>query len=775
MAQSTESELQEFIRQHAASYDPEADTYRRPPFAQPVKAGKNSPIYNAHSYHTKVPPEGIVPYIEHYTDPGDLILDPFCGSGMTGVAALMTGRHAILNDLSPAAVHIARNYTTPVDTKALKQEFNRIKAAVKEEFDWLYGTTCDRCNRSAVIQYTIWSDVFECPRCGGEIVLWDAAVDHDTGKVRGQFVCPKCSATWTKSDLRRLTSVPVVVNYKCSNCRPGQSEHRITEAERERLREIDREEITNWYPTTPFNESYEMWRRVHADLGVEDVSKFFSRRNLRAFARLWAEAKSVETPLSAQLKFVLTGSVPSLTIMTLYTYDRSGRGYRKGTLYVPSLSIEQNVLEVVSRRLARVLSYQRQAIFKGDCIVKAGHAGSLPEVSDGTVDYVFADPPFGSNLFYADLNLIWEAWLNEGFTDQSQEAVVHVKHKDKNTLPEYASLMTVAFHEMYRVLKPGRWASIVFHNSDDNIWQSILDAAEDVGFELAEINAFDKQQLSFKGIKGAKGEERVTNRDIVLNLRKPRLIEARRPNGRTYIAEAEQQVVENVAGFLETNPPLEQRTLQHIWNHILYDMLRNGSVQVSMADVEEMLAYHYKTFKLVDGRYYLRGEAVIGGNVFDLSSDAGAIAWLNAILGREPQTAGDLIPKWQQETAKLSSTDPGRLDRLLEQNFWQDPRTGRWRIPTPAEREKMSARADLSAQAHLRLVRRFLSGELDRRPDDRELAAWIRFCYSREFYSEAVQLFPHVNEARLDSEEYKAIKRMATVSRLRAGQGRNGQ
>ena len=101
----------------------------------------------------------IIPYILHYTSPGDLILDPFCGSGMTGVAAQMCAnppanlleqfpelkervgpRHAILNDLSPAACHIAYNYNTPVDVDALRREFERIKAAVKDEFDWLYGT-----------------------------------------------------------------------------------------------------------------------------------------------------------------------------------------------------------------------------------------------------------------------------------------------------------------------------------------------------------------------------------------------------------------------------------------------------------------------------------------------------------------------------------------------------------------------------------------------------------------------------------------------------------
>ena len=109
-----EADVAAFIAKHGKPYDPATDDYRRPLFAAPIKAGKNTAIYNAHSYHTKVPPQGIVPYIQHYTEPGDLVLDPFCGSGMTGVAALMSGRCAILNDLSPAAVHIARNYCAPV-------------------------------------------------------------------------------------------------------------------------------------------------------------------------------------------------------------------------------------------------------------------------------------------------------------------------------------------------------------------------------------------------------------------------------------------------------------------------------------------------------------------------------------------------------------------------------------------------------------------------------------------------------------------------------------
>ena len=155
MSQDQEQEqevLSAFLARHVTAYDPATDDYERPPFAADIKEGKNDPIYRAHSYHTKVPPRSVIPYILHYTKPGDLVLDPFCGSGMIGVAAQMCAnppadiltafpelearvgpRASILNDLSPAACHIAYNYNTPVNVDALKIEFEGIKAAATED------------------------------------------------------------------------------------------------------------------------------------------------------------------------------------------------------------------------------------------------------------------------------------------------------------------------------------------------------------------------------------------------------------------------------------------------------------------------------------------------------------------------------------------------------------------------------------------------------------------------------------------------------------------
>lgn len=170
------------------------DDYHREPFAFDVSEGKNDPIYNAHSYHTKVPHKAIMRYILHYTQPGDIVFDGFCGTGMTGVAAQLCGdraaveslgyrvdtdgtvydgdtpfsrvgaRKAVLCDLSPAATFIAYNYNTPVDVAAFEREARRILAEVEQECGWMYETRHSD-GSTGRINYTVWGELYICPEC----------------------------------------------------------------------------------------------------------------------------------------------------------------------------------------------------------------------------------------------------------------------------------------------------------------------------------------------------------------------------------------------------------------------------------------------------------------------------------------------------------------------------------------------------------------------------------------------------------------------------------
>jgi hypothetical protein len=221
--------IEEFIKENGTPYDEETDDYHREPFAADVSEGKNDPIYNAHSYHTKVPYKAIMRYILHYTKPGDIVFDGFCGTGMTGVAAQKCGnpdtefqyelnnqmpnamwgeRKAILNDLASAATFIAHNYNMGFDIEIFMKEAERVIQECMSQFGWMYETSKPKDDYSfdvgevGVISMTVWSSELICPHCGEDFVFMIEGVDEN-GKVKSKFNCPKCGAEITKTQANR--------------------------------------------------------------------------------------------------------------------------------------------------------------------------------------------------------------------------------------------------------------------------------------------------------------------------------------------------------------------------------------------------------------------------------------------------------------------------------------------------------------------------------------------------------------------------------------------
>ena len=367
--------LEDFIRAYGKPYDEAADAYHREPFAADVSEGKNDPIYNAHTYHTKVPHKAIMRYILHYTEPGDIVFDGFCGTGMTGVATQMCGgadnefkeqielemgkvkwgaRRAILCDLSPAATFIAYSYNLPLDVSSFERESKRVLEEVEAECGWMYETLHTDGRTKGRIHYTIWSDVFVCSECEHDIAYWEAAVDENGGQVLDEFECPSCKALVRKRDLshalefifdpmlnrgiKRARRVPVLVNYSIQNTR---YEKRATQSDRDLIKRIDSLPIPYWYPFDRMPEGDES--RRNDEIGVTHVHHFFTHRNLFVLASIWSR-------LSGRQRFVFTSMMPRssllvMTVMSNYFKKVSGEplgGYAGkpmvGTLYIPSIT-----------------------------------------------------------------------------------------------------------------------------------------------------------------------------------------------------------------------------------------------------------------------------------------------------------------------------------------------------------------------------------------------------------------------------------------------------
>jgi len=473
-----------------------------------VAGSKGGPWYSAHTYPTKVPPETIVPFIEASTRPGGIVADPFCGSGMTGVAALLAGRRAALSDLSPGAVHIARNATRRVDRSQL------VDALAKMDHSWmrglerdLYSTeiTSESGNRRGLARHTVWSEVYPCPSCSQSFVLWDH-IQPDRPLPR-RVRCVACSQEFDRTSVRPTASIP-----RWQSVEPdggGRLVHgEPTTPSVRRMDEIWATPLDRWVPDAPIAPTREMYIRSALHLrGVETVADMYARRPSLALSRLWEEIQEITQAATREaLAFAFTNTAWHSSRMRRYN-AHGGQRPLTGTLFIPQLVSEPNVFEVF-RHQVRQICRLYAVLPEGQADVIQGSATDLHWLADGSVDYVFTDPPFGNNIHYADCNIVWESWLGAP-TDNEQEIVVNKSRRAEDggkSVTDYQHLLTAAFREAKRVVKPQGRVSVVFHNSDDAVWSALLQATEDAGLRQASVAILDKGQRSQKGYKARRGE-----------------------------------------------------------------------------------------------------------------------------------------------------------------------------------------------------------------------------------------------------------------------------
>lgn len=328
----------EFIRENGTPYDEATDDYHREPFAADVSEGKNDPIYNAHSYHTKVPYKAIMRYILHYTKPGDIVFDGFCGSGMTGVAAQMCGspepmfkaqiesempnvewgaRNSIVNDLASAATYIASNHVQPFDYDLFMEEAKRILASVEEEYGWMYETEVETPFATLLGEKTkvslnnmIWSSVLICPSCSKDVVLYTYGVDGE-GKVLGKFKCPHCNAEITKTQasrkietvydeilgetITRAVQVPVYRIYKHGGKKYMEP---LTQYDFDVLKKVDSISLKDKkIPTEKMLFKDGRWGDIYRSgyhLGYTHAHHFYTKRNLLILNALYHRISDVQ-------------------------------------------------------------------------------------------------------------------------------------------------------------------------------------------------------------------------------------------------------------------------------------------------------------------------------------------------------------------------------------------------------------------------------------------------------------------------------------------------
>ena len=224
-----------------------------------------------------------------------------------------------------------------------------------------------------------------------------------------------------------------------------------------------------------------------------------------------------------------------------------------GTLHIASETAETNAWRVIDK----AVSDYRSAVSGlnipeiGRPVVSVGSATHLDHIPTGSVDYVFTDPPFGSNIYYSDVSFMWEAWLDR-FTDETEEAVMHrTVDGGYKRIEHYAALMDQAFSEIHRILKPGRHATVEFNNSDGAVFEVIKTGLTQAGFLIENMLVFDKVDRTYAQIQSTSGVSDVVDKDVLFNVLKPAGVSNAVDSSKSDI---EHEVVDAVTDFLHSLP-----------------------------------------------------------------------------------------------------------------------------------------------------------------------------------------------------------------------------
>ena len=411
-----------------------------------------------HKYFARRPWNVFNELISHYTSRSDIVLDPFCGGGVTVVESLKLGRRAIGVDVNPLATYVTEMQCRFLNIGSFQEALLTLRKRVEVEIVRLYRTSCTRCKSDAVAEWVQWDEV--------------------TGQMtRIKFACPKCNYVGEKSP---------------------------SAYDRWLARDIDRKfnsYITSnelWYPNTRIPNGDKTNGLIGKD--VRFFFELFTKRNLLALSLLLKEIDRIQD--EGRRDFLRLAFSSSLKWASRQSHLRGKivEGWAMHAYWLYPKSLEINVWKTFERRAQAVVrgkKYSNEHLGefakltdnfndlvdgKASCLILNRSSTDLP-LPDNSIDAIITDPPYGGNVNYAELADYWLVWINDGkIVDKIGEVIIN--RTQRKTLDDYAALLSAIMAECYRVLKPERYLVSTFNSRDIRVVASFIGAAAKAGFTL---------------------------------------------------------------------------------------------------------------------------------------------------------------------------------------------------------------------------------------------------------------------------------------------------
>lgn len=402
-----------------------------------------SDIFKIHKYWARKPWYVVSKYIEKYSKNGDLVVDPFCGSGLTGIESIYLNRNFLGIDLNPMSTFISEmTLLTDVDINSLKSDFDKISELCKHRILDLYKNDlkCEKCNSSLYVKDII---------CDG------------ANKGKANLFCNECGFKKTV----QLDDIEYDGDLDFTNL---------------------------WTPNVEMPKKF--FKDRFSYKGIHNVNDFYSKRNLFALCLLKQTILSLKTKNEKLLLIAFSNTV-------LHSSKLKGSNVRPMSVnnyWIPTDFIEENVWIRFEDRFKNLLKSKQASIKR-----KEGKKIGTYELINGSclnknnfkkADYIFTDPPYGETIQYSELSLMWNAWL--GFEYENKDEVI-INPVQKKGINEFNNLLNVSLENIYESLNNNAYFTLCFANKDFAVWKNILRKCKELGFSLVDVSIFDTYGCPF--------------------------------------------------------------------------------------------------------------------------------------------------------------------------------------------------------------------------------------------------------------------------------------
>lgn len=453
-----------------------------------------------------------------------------------------------------------------------------------------------------------------------------------------------------------------------------------------------------WVPTEPIPKGDKTGEPLR--VGINHAHEFYTPRTLHCLSFIRNKADSDNLIILTSM--LNRSSLLVKTLVSNYLAQQRGKtigGWAgtplDGTLYIPSINTEVSVLSSLESRissLSKMMKYKYLFCKPKAYLIQTGSTTEV-DLKDNSVDYIFTDPPFGSNRVYSELNFINESWLNI-YTNKKREAIE--SRSQSKSLLDYQNLMTTCFREFFRVLKPNKWMTVEFSNTSAAVWNGIQIALQGAGFIVANVSALDKKQGSFNAVNNATS----VKQDLVISCYKPSAEFNEKFKGHQDSSIGVWDFVEEHLHHLPIHLIKEKATTAIIERSakILFDRLITFYVQRGLPvpiDAGLFQKQLRERFIERDGMFFTNEQAqeydskkasvpeFVQMNLF-VGSEQDSIFWLRNILDKEAKFESDLHPLWMKEVAgnmRKGDVLP-EMRTILQENFLKNEEE-KWYVPDP--------------------------------------------------------------------------------------------